>query len=321
MRLPMMGSPKGATAVLLSLMFMIITMANIAGASSLGKLRKAGGSSASGGNGGGSKPSLTTYDQRQTGKYNIHVNIKDVQIISVDGDKFDGEFGDDTIYDYGDYDYDPSHLTVNPLPIFGGGGATSPKPPKSTTKTPVSITSTKKTTTSRPTATTTTAKPTSSPMIVSPIKGESNSSNKPDEFQALSAPGVTLPPPSNIYIFKPTPNYHPSPVHYDYQEIPVEVIVEPVLKPKYRNANPQISVAGRRNRYRKNSIDMGRNNQQQHVEPIEAIPSGSGSAEPETREPLEATPCRHGEFRDRAGKCRTRRSGIYYFFSSTPKTD
>lgn len=46
----------------------------------------------SGGSAGG-RPSLTTYDQRQTGKYNIHVNIKDVKIISVDGEKFDGEFG------------------------------------------------------------------------------------------------------------------------------------------------------------------------------------------------------------------------------------
>lgn len=43
--------------------------------------------------GGGGRPSLTTYDQRQTGKYNIHVNIKDVKIISVDGEKFEGEFG------------------------------------------------------------------------------------------------------------------------------------------------------------------------------------------------------------------------------------
>lgn len=46
-----------------------------------------------GGGGGGGRPSVTTYDQRQTGKYNIHVNIKDVKIISVDGEKFDGEFG------------------------------------------------------------------------------------------------------------------------------------------------------------------------------------------------------------------------------------
>lgn len=37
------------------------------------------------------KPSpLTTYDQRQNGKYNIHFNIKDVQFISLEGDNLPG---------------------------------------------------------------------------------------------------------------------------------------------------------------------------------------------------------------------------------------
>jgi hypothetical protein len=40
-----------------------------------------------------SSPPITTYDQRQTGKYNIHLNIKDVQIISLEGDNFDGGLG------------------------------------------------------------------------------------------------------------------------------------------------------------------------------------------------------------------------------------
>lgn len=58
---------------------------------------------------------LTTYDQKQSGKYNIHVNIKDVAIIALDGDRMSsgvGDFGDD-YYE----DYDESDLTVNP--IFG----------------------------------------------------------------------------------------------------------------------------------------------------------------------------------------------------------
>ncbi|XP_053692394.1 uncharacterized protein LOC128740850 [Sabethes cyaneus] len=270
------------------------------------------------GSGGGRKPSFTTYDQRQTGKYNIHVNIKDVKIISVDGEKFDGEFGDDTIYDYGDYDYDPSHLTVSPFPIFGGS-ATS-KPPKSTTKAPVVITSTRRTsTTAKPTTTSTTsAKPSLDEEI--PVKVEADSVNDTFVMEAspesqdnstyiMAAPVATTPPPSNIYIFKPTPNYHPNPIHYDYQEIPVEVIVEPVLKPKYRNSNSRI-MANRRNRYRKHpaareSVDaMARH---RHSD-IEALPS-NGEAHLDSP-PLEATPCPRGEHRDRTGKCRVRMPGI-----------
>lgn len=34
------------------------------------------------------KGGITAYDQRQTGKYNIHLNIKDVQLISLKGDRF-----------------------------------------------------------------------------------------------------------------------------------------------------------------------------------------------------------------------------------------
>ncbi|XP_065093280.1 uncharacterized protein LOC135713972 isoform X2 [Ochlerotatus camptorhynchus] len=257
--------------------------------------REAGG----GGGGGGGRPSLTTYDQRQTGKYNIHVNIKDVKIISVDGEKFDGEFGDDTIYDYGDYDYDPAHLTVSPLPIFGG--PTTSKPPKSTTKTPVSITSTKRTTT---TTEAPMEEPPKKPASV-PIRIEADPTKDDNTTHIMSAPGTTTPPPSNIYIFKPTPNYHPSPVHYDYQEIPVEVIIEPVLKPKYRNSNSRI-MANRRNRYRKNPAEGGMDMARHGHSDIEALPSEQTG----NSQPLAATPCARGEHRDKTGKCRVRRSGI-----------
>lgn len=48
----------------------------------------------------GSGGSITTYDQRQTGKYNVHVNIKDVQVFSISdslagiGGDYEGEYGD-----------------------------------------------------------------------------------------------------------------------------------------------------------------------------------------------------------------------------------
>lgn len=64
--------------------------------------------------------SRTVYDQRQTGKYNVHVNIKDVHFFNIkDAISSLGDYGS---YDYeGDYesgegidgDYDIAHLTVS----------------------------------------------------------------------------------------------------------------------------------------------------------------------------------------------------------------
>lgn len=51
--------------------------------------------------GSGSGGSITTYDQRQTGKYNVHVNIKDVQVFSI-SDSLAG-IGGDYESEYGDY--------------------------------------------------------------------------------------------------------------------------------------------------------------------------------------------------------------------------
>lgn len=58
---------------------------------------------------------LTTYDQKQSGKYNIHLNIKDVAIIALDAGGVDGGVGDfgEDYYE----DYDLSDFTVKP--IFG----------------------------------------------------------------------------------------------------------------------------------------------------------------------------------------------------------
>jgi hypothetical protein len=59
----------------------------------------------------------TFYDQRQTGKYNLNVNIKDVQFFSLSDSL--GNIGDYGSYDYDDYapsegggdeDYNISHL-------------------------------------------------------------------------------------------------------------------------------------------------------------------------------------------------------------------
>lgn len=57
---------------------------------------------------------LTTYDQKQSGRYNIHLNIKDVAIIALETEDIGGGIGD-FHDDY--YDYDISDFTIKP--IFG----------------------------------------------------------------------------------------------------------------------------------------------------------------------------------------------------------
>lgn len=70
------------------------------------------------------KTGLTVYDQKQSGSYNIHLNIKDVAIIAVSNDHAGSDidsFGPD-YYD----DYDISDFTVKPLHgLFGIDSSTS----------------------------------------------------------------------------------------------------------------------------------------------------------------------------------------------------
>uniref|UniRef100_A0A0A1WNV4 Coiled-coil domain-containing protein 71 n=1 Tax=Zeugodacus cucurbitae TaxID=28588 RepID=A0A0A1WNV4_ZEUCU len=61
------------------------------------------------------------YDQRQSGKYNIRINIKDVAIIEMDNSGFGDENISEEDYGY----YDEEDLTVKPLNFT--------KPPKATT--------------------------------------------------------------------------------------------------------------------------------------------------------------------------------------------
>ncbi|KAH8298455.1 hypothetical protein KR044_003628 [Drosophila immigrans] len=62
------------------------------------------------------------YDQRQTGKYNIHVSIKDVAIIEVD----QNELADDSYNaEDDDYYYDDSALTIKPIKFTTEASATT----------------------------------------------------------------------------------------------------------------------------------------------------------------------------------------------------
>ncbi|XP_052867727.1 uncharacterized protein LOC128273736 [Anopheles cruzii] len=242
---------------------------------------------------GGGRPSLTTYDQRQNGKYNIHVNIKDVKIIAVDGENLEGNLGDDTVYDYGDYDYDPAHLTISPLPIFGSGSVSITKPPKSTTKAPFTTTTAATTTTSttkQPNAqsSSTGSVPVKDGMAKPHLKTNDSSSIVHHDQPAVTDQSVTAtstasdPPASNIIVIKPTP----PPVQYDYQEIPVQVIVDPIVRPKYRS-NHQV-----------------------------AFPHSAAFHRQHDRHPIRRSSiqCHEGEYRDREGNCRARRSGILKLF-------
>ncbi|KAM7354568.1 uncharacterized protein ACRADG_006196 [Cochliomyia hominivorax] len=88
------------------------------------------------------------YDQRQTGKYNIHVVIKDVAIIEMDQNEIaDQNYNDDEYY------YDEDDLTVKPLHIKTTTTTTTIKPLNSTTTEKTIITSTQtllETTTDKP---------------------------------------------------------------------------------------------------------------------------------------------------------------------------
>ncbi|EDW74818.1 uncharacterized protein Dwil_GK15697 [Drosophila willistoni] len=70
------------------------------------------------------------YDQRQSGKYNIHVSIKDVAIIEVD----QNEIVDEAYDDEDDYYYDDSALTIKPIK-FTTETTESTTPPTKTTAT------------------------------------------------------------------------------------------------------------------------------------------------------------------------------------------
>ncbi|XP_037957070.1 uncharacterized protein LOC119687003 [Teleopsis dalmanni] len=106
-----------------------------------------------------------SYDQRQTGKYNIHVSIKDVAIIEIGNDVMDETLTEE------DYYYDEGDLTVKP-------GLLNP------TSTPISITKSTTTSTStkptrKPTAETTSAASVNSTTstIIQPTVDSNNSGN------------------------------------------------------------------------------------------------------------------------------------------------
>lgn len=238
------------------------------------------------------KPSgLTTYDQRQTGKYNLHVNIKDVQFFSLSdslasiGDYSDyGDYGD-LEGGFGETDYDTSHLTVNPVFAFlGSNKPTTQKPSTTSQKAPPSSSSTTSTTTgSLSESTSSTIKESSnekpSDSIVTTVNKQETDSGMKN---------------STIYMVKPAlvDDKNPPLEAIDYEEIPVEV--------QYYRANHQkLPLDGRQaaiNRFHK---------RQPSVQIIDGHGRASNVKIMETEHPTVKI-CGRGEIRDNHGRCRVR---------------
>lgn len=217
----------------------------------------------------------TTYDQRQTGKYNVHVNIKDVQFFSL-SDAL-GNVGGDYGEEYGDYgalegigegdaDYDTAALTVNPVFAFLGSRPT----------------------TAKPTTTSTTEKVQSDANVSSASLPISAPPQRPTTAPASDQSTTTLAPKeSPVLVVKPLAVNDT----VDYEEIPVEVQY-------YRTNHQKLPANGRRDpshRYFKR--------------PAVQIIDGHGRASNvkiiESDHPVVKI-CGRGEFRDNMGRCRVR---------------
>lgn len=169
---------------------------------------------------------LTSYDQRQTGKYNVHFNIKDVQLFSVRGDEFNAGVGDGMEYDYGDYDYDPSHYTINPILAMLGVDST---------------TSTSTTTTT----TTSTASPTLQGGFLNLPEKESNETETPiveithKPIVTVSAMSSESPPIDHTKHDTTSNKPYVDELTTQYEKIPFEALMDPILRQLMRNNQKQ----------------------------------------------------------------------------------
>lgn len=225
---------------------------------------------------------LTTYDQRQTGKFNIHISVKDVQFLSLsDSVGSVGDYDSYPDYDYdGDGDYDESHLTVNPIfGLLGTGGSTmKPKP------------------TSKPT-TTTPASTTITSIQVNDTKPESHESK--DKMPIKESTIVVIKPtqPHNINNASETI----SAAAIDYEEIPVEVQY-------YRNSN---SNNNNNNHQQQQKVQINSRHAPTRYRPRPSVQIIGDNTESRNVKIMEndrpaVKICSSSEFRDKYGRCRLR---------------
>lgn len=237
----------------------------------------------------------TTYDQRQTGKYNLHVNIKDVQFFSLSdslasiGDYSDyGDYGDFEPIGDPDTDYDTAHLTVNPVFAFlGSQKPTTPKPIASSPVTEKLPSSLNESSSSSNESTLSSIKDEATTEKASSSSSSSANINKQDSESEIKD--------STVYTTKPAPvddkkTQQDEPI--DYEEIPVEVQY-------YRQHHQKVASNGRNaiNRFHK---------RQPSVQIIDGHGRGSGNVKILESDHPTVKICGRGEFRDNLGRCRVR---------------
>lgn len=176
----------------------------------------------------------TTYDQKQSGKYNIHLNIKDVAIIALDSGNTesggDGDFGEDYYVDY-----DLSDFTVKP--VFGLVDSATSEKPSLTIAPPALIHSepdsdlnflyqnnaTNKSTTEEPIIKDPIVNKTQSVVI---LNAEPSQSISLIDLDDSSPSGVVLSTPGTNELQAMTDKNHTN-QSYKPNEIPVHIVIEP----------------------------------------------------------------------------------------------
>lgn len=280
-----------------------------------------------------------TYDQRQTGQINIRLNIKDLAIISLGKDSFSGSTSsDDTLYD-DDYDYDMNQLTINPaLGIFGVPPTNKPTPKPTvssegmTGKPPQNIQEIihppqpqhdeyihpmiikplheDNPTSSDDAVPTVTIKPSSMPppvIIGGPPTTSEPAAITPPRPMTTKMPSVVIIQESTAAPMAPKPEDIPAvdtEIHkYSSQysqQIPVHVVVEPVLRPKISPTQKSTYMINRFSKKPSVEIVTRAGGDDEKVKRIQnTYDSESGLSK-----------CTAGTFLDRSGRCRVRRSGL-----------
>lgn len=232
---------------------------------------------------------LTSYDQRQTGKFNIHISVKDVQFLSLSDNMGSvGDYDSYPDYDYdGDGDYDESHLTVNPIfSLLGTGGSTMK--PKPSTK-----------------PTTTTPAPSSTTTTLSTIKANDT---KPESHESEDKMPIKE---STIIVIKPTQPHNnvgetiPA-AAIDYEEIPVEVQY-------YRNSNNNNNnnINNHHRQQQQHQVQINSRNAPTRYRPRPSVQIIGDNTESRNVKIMENNRpavkiCSASEFRDKYGRCRVR---------------
>jgi hypothetical protein len=259
--------------------------------------------------------SIEAFDQRQSGKYNFVFNLKDVQMVKLDGFKVGDDYnyyGDYADYPESDYDYSDSNLTTSPIWAF-----LTDKPPSTTTKKPKPTTEKSEPETSSsksPETSTATATVTQKPETTTVIPP------KPETVDKLTTENPTKVEESlNESEDKPVLNSKPASIKttttsskivtesigIDYEEIPVQVVYERRKNSNYNNQQQQrVKGTNGRRRYHKKkpAIEIIDPVNLKHHRNVEVIDSAELKSDPGV-----VVMCAHNEYVDNLGRCRTKR--------------